>query len=884
MTARDPVATARQVLGGIELKPDELRDLAKDLQKTNEFGYAWRILARARRSKDLTPELSRELYQQQALCTYKDTHLHEDDRLDRALQILREGEDLQTTTDPETLGLAGAIHKRRWHVRNDKRELETALQYYRRGHRTDREAGFQEKQGYPGINAAFVLDLLATLEDRPNETSATTAKLVADRRAEATAIREEIVDGLENLLDSPDGSHHARNWWVLVTMAEAHFGLRHYEAGTHERSAQEWLERAAALPDVPPWESESTALQLTTLAKILEPDLDSVEKFAESAAGRVLKAFLGDRAEGVSTAYLGKVGLALSGGGFRASLYHIGVLARLAELDVLRHVEVLSCVSGGSILGAYYYLELRRLFKMKKDQDITREDYIECVRRVEAGFLKGVQTNVRMRVAAEFLTNLKMIFLPGYSRTQRIGELYESKIYANVDDGEGDERWLTDLFIVPTDEDESFRPIRDNWRRKNKVPILVLNATTLNTGHNWQFTASWMGEPPTTVDPDIDGNYRLRRMYYREAPAAHQRVRLGTAVGASACVPGLFEPIPLKDLYEHAEPVKDSKITVRLVDGGVHDNQGIVGLIEQDCDVMLVSDASGQMETVDDPSRGILGVPLRTNSILMSRVRHAQYADIVERRRAELVRNLMFIHLKMDLDADPVDWVGSDEPLQASEDARPPELRGPFTRYGIRKSVQRLLAGIRTDLDSFNDAEGYALMLSGYRMTEFQFDRFVRGFPGVQDPKADPPWAFLQAEPLLEKAKRDHPILEILRVGSQTALKVWSLSPLLRVVRTVLGIGALGGLAWLVWTFFRFQWGDITLLTLRQIGVLVAGAAVTAVFSKWVMRIVRLHETLTKIAIGVGMSFFGFLIARLHLHVFDKMYLRLGQLDQLRDS
>ena len=883
MTTGDLVTAAQQVLGGKELKPDELRDLAKNLRKKNEFGYAWRILARARKSDDLTPELSRELYQQQALCTYKDTHLHEDDRLDRALQVLREGEDLQTSTDPETLGLAGAIHKRRWRVRNDKRELEIALEYYRRGHRTDREGGFQEKQGYPGINAAFVLDLLASLEDRPNQTSAPAAKLVANRRDEATVIREDIADGLENLL-SPDGSHYAEDWWVLVTVAEAHFGLRHYEAGAHQSSAQEWLERAAALPDVPPWEFESTARQLTTLAKILEPDLDSAEKFAESAAGRVLKAFLGDRAEGVSTAYLGKVGLALSGGGFRASLYHIGVLARLAELDILRHVEVLSCVSGGSILGAYYYLELRRLFKMKKDQDITRKDYIECVRRVETGFLKGVQANVRTRVGAEFLTNVKMILLPGYSRTQRIGELYESKIYANVDDGEGDERWLTDLFIVPTDEDENFRPIRDNWRRKNKIPILILNATTLNTGHNWQFTASWMGEPPTTADPDIDANYRLRRMYYREAPAAHQRVRLGTAVGASACVPGLFEPIALKDLYEHDGPDKDSKITVRLVDGGVHDNQGTVGLIEQDCDVMLVSDASGQMETVDDPSHGILGVPLRTNSILMSRVRHAQYADIVERRRAELVRNLMFIHLKMDLNADPVDWIGSDEPHQASEDARPPERRGPRTRYGIRKSVQRLLAGIRTDLDSFNDAEAYALMLSGYRMTEFQFDRFVRGFRKVENEQATPPWQFLEVDPFLEQAKGDHSILEILRVGSQTAFKVWSLSPLLRVVRMVLGITALGGLAWLVWAFFHFRWGDISLLTLRQVGVLVAGAALTAVLGKWVMRIVRLRETLTKIAIGLGMSFFGFLMARLHLHVFDRMYLRLGKVDRLRDS
>ena len=55
-----------------------------------------------------------------------------------------------------------------------------------------------------------------------------------------------------------------------------------------------------------------------------------------------------------------KMGLALSGGGFRASIYHIGVLAALAERDMLRHVEVLSCVSGGSILGTYYYLLLRK--------------------------------------------------------------------------------------------------------------------------------------------------------------------------------------------------------------------------------------------------------------------------------------------------------------------------------------------------------------------------------------------------------------------------------------------------------------------------------------------------------------------------------------------
>lgn len=877
---RDHVAKAQQVLGGLELTVDELLELAETLKGEDEFGYAWRILARARRMKNLTPALSTRLRQEQALCTYKDTHLHEDDRLNRALEILDDDGDLKTTADPETLGLAGAIYKRLWRVRNDKGALETALGYYRRGHQHDRQHDFREKQGYPGINAAFVLDLLAGLEKSQADVQNTAADLAAARHAEATTIRKEIGKGLEDLIGTPNDPHTTSDWWVIVTMAEALFGLRQY------KDAEKWLKHAAAMPNVPSWQFEATARQLTTLAKLLEGEaVDSLVEFEKSDAGRALKAFLGDQAESVLTAYLGKVGLALSGGGFRASLYHIGVLARLAELDALRHVEVLSCVSGGSILGAYYYLELRRLLKTKLDKDIERQDYIDLVKRVETGFLKGVQTNVRTRVAAEFLTNIKMIFSPGHSRTERIGELYEDKIYSNVEDGEQDKhRWLTDLFITPKGEEKSFSPVRDNWRRKNKVPVLILNATTLNTGHNWQFTASWMGEPPTAMNPEIDSNYRLRRMYYKEAPEAHRRIRLGTAVGASACVPGLFEPIALKGLYEYTAesgPNKGSlsKITVRLVDGGVHDNQGIVGLLEQDCDVMLASDACGQMETDDDPSRGVLGVPLRSNGILMSRVRGAEYDDLVERRRGELLRNFMFVHLKMDLDAEPVDWVGCDEPHQASEDARPLERKGPLTRYGIRKSVQRLLAGIRTDLDSFNDAEAYALMLSGYRMTEFQFERSIQGFPEAPPLPDDRPWRFLEIEPILNQARGDDPILQILRSGKDLAFKIWTLWMPLRIARVVLALVALVGLAWAFW-----QWRDTSLLTVEQIAVFAVGTALTAVFGKWVMRIVRFRDTLSKIFIGIGMSVFGFLLARLHLHVFDRIYLWFGRLERAKKS
>ena len=48
-----------------------------------------------------------------------------------------------------------------------------------------------------------------------------------------------------------------------------------------------------------------------------------------------------------------RIGVALSGGGFRASAYHLGVFRKLDELGLLDKVDLFSCVSGGSIAGAF---------------------------------------------------------------------------------------------------------------------------------------------------------------------------------------------------------------------------------------------------------------------------------------------------------------------------------------------------------------------------------------------------------------------------------------------------------------------------------------------------------------------------------------------------
>jgi predicted acylesterase/phospholipase RssA len=840
------IAEAKSALNSGKLKPGDARELAESLEEVNEFGFAWRVLKQARESlrADQAPDEDLVLRQKIALFTYKDTHLNDEYRLSRALEILDEGNHLADSQDPETLGLA----------------------YYRRGHQKDQAKNFTPRQGYPGINAAFICEQLARIEELTADPASPAMNLVAERRKEAGIIRRDIVNGLEPM---------------LATLAEAYFGLREFD------EARRWLDAIARLPDKLPWHFESTAKQLTELSRLLEGDkIQNLDEFAESQAGKALLSFLGDDFAGLQTAFIGKVGLSLSGGGFRASLFHIGVLARLAELDMLKHVEAISCVSGGSIVGAHYYLELRKLLKTTLDKDIKQQDYVKLVERVQRSFLKGVQTNIRMRLLAEWTTNLKMIFLPGYTRTQRLGELYEENLYAEIQDGEQNQpRYISELYILPLDneKDGQFNPRSQNWGRENKVPTLILNATTLNTGHNWQFTASWMGEPPTMVNPDFDTNYRLRRLHYHEAPDKYSKVRLGTAVGASSCVPGLFEPIELKGLYEHPESAAtatgndstemDGEISVRLVDGGVHDNQGIVGLVEQDCNVMLVSDASGQMEAEDNPSNGLLGVPLRTNSILMSRVRDAEYDDLWARLRSGELRNLMFIHMKMDLSSDPVNWVDSDEPEHGTAATQSNQMNSPNTRYGINKQVQQLLAANRTDLDSWSDAEAYALMLSGYRMTEYHFPLDIKGIPLASPEKPMTDWDFLRVDMLQQRADPNSWFMRVLRVGGNTALKVWLLSKPLRLFGIALIVAMTVMIAFLTWKYWEHP-----LLTVASVGGFVVTAIATAIFGKLVMRIVRFRQTIMKIVIGIAMALAGFLIARLHLHVFDRLYLKLGEI------
>ena len=941
---------ANKVLAGVSAEPGEKLKLAKRLAGDTKIGLARRVLKSARQGLNRSDEeLYAGVFQKSALYTYKDPDLPLDWRLDRAFEILEEGVNLAAAKDPEWLGLAGAICKRKWEVDSGLQHLERALFFYLHGYalgapddkcdvlRYLRDnpgcvLDASKDRGYTGINAAFILDLLARQDEEGAARAGMESGAAAQRRDGARLIREEIIRSVPPLLDDPQNAWLREEWWFYATVGEAYFGLGQYDSLNYglavewlvDRPAKAGLERRAGgaetgALDIPEWEFESTARQLARLALLQgEPGMTELQ-FEASNAGQSLAAILKNDQDAVRSAFRGKFGLALSGGGFRASLFHIGVLASLAERDVLRHVEALSCVSGGSIIGAHYYLELRHLLQSTPDHKITPRDYVTIVERVEQAFLEGVQRNIRMRVLAEWTTNLKMIFKAGYSRTLRVGELYERELFSRVPDdhregspflpdwiaewlGKKRWRWLNALFVCPMNDagarEEAFVPRRDNWRRRNKVPALILNTTALNTGHCWQFTASFMGEPPTPINAEIDANDRLRRMWYRDAPVAYKRMRLGHAVAASSCVPGLFEPLILDGLYPDR--------SVRLVDGGVCDNQGVSSLLEQDCTVALVSDASGQMESEKVPTSGMIGVPLRASSIAQARVREAQYTDVAARKRSLLLRGLMFVHLRRDLPADQVAWEECPSDLRVSDFVAKRDASQDATSYGIASNMQRKLSAIRTDLDSFNDVEAHALMTSAYRMTNAQFEGETPCVPGFGVRVAKGDWRFLEVEPALqpravapEAAPQRERVSKLLDAGASVAFKIWKLSPVLAALKWVLAAAAVGGAAWFLYSWrqdgvlatlaARVLPSSVTNLTFGGVGMLIllaiGTAMLTAVLNRTlghkygggVMKAIRWRDTLRSVVVGVCMAFGGFVVARVHLHIFDKWYLSLGK-------
>ena len=564
-----------------------------------------------------------------------------------------------------------------------------------------------------------------------------------------------------------------------------------------------------------------------------------------------------------------KLGLALSGGGFRASFFHLGVLARMAEWGLLRHVEALSTVSGGSILGAVYYVHLKRLLETKADADIRDEDYVHLVEQMEGSFLAAVQKNIRMRNFLNPWKNIKMS-RADYSRSDRIGELYDELLYRPAfRPGRQTMIEMRELKILPLGDRQDFHPRAHNAGRRAKVPILLLNATALNTGHNWRFEASTMGTPPrdSATALDVDKNRRLLRPpSYADVTPRQQNVELGLAVAASACVPGVFHPLALSELYE--------SLRIELVDGGVHDNQGIQGLLDEDCTHLVVSDASGQMEDAAQPATRMWAVLSRTSDVLMDRVREEELLDLLGARGLPTA----FVHLRRGLPVEVVPYF--DQHGKPAPAANAPTSAG----FGVDPRVQECLSRIRTDLDSFTEIEACSLMLDGYLMSEPALrSTSDLGRAATSGIAPGGHWRFLAIQRWMSQPTDGY--LKHLRVGHETLFKLFRLSPLTAVATAAVALV----LAWLLW---RWQGPAIvsawnTRLTVGQLVILAAVAALGFVPGlgeaiRWLRLLRSPTQWLLQFVLRGLLPALGAGFVWLHLQIFDRLFLGLGRLDRLK--
>ena len=219
------------------------------------------------------------------------------------------------------------------------------------------------------------------------------------------------------------------------------------------------------------------------------------------------------------------IGLCLSGGGFRASIFHIGALRRLHELGILGKTRTVSSVSGGSILSGFLANQMRA---HGIEGGLQFSDWES---QVAAPFRRFVSRDLRTwPILAHAAWNW---LLPGL-RVNHLIRLYRRRLT---------ERQISEL---------------------PPVPEFVFCASDLTFGVNWEFRRERSG--------DYEAGYAKKASGWP----------LARAVAASACFPPIFGPMPVNlepadftgGAYAGAGRAGLLK-SIKLSDGGVYDNMGI---------------------------------------------------------------------------------------------------------------------------------------------------------------------------------------------------------------------------------------------------------------------------------------------------------------------
>jgi hypothetical protein len=192
-------------------------------------------------------------------------------------------------------------------------------------------------------------------------------------------------------------------------------------------------------------------------------------------------------------------------------------------------------------------------------------------------------------------------------------------------------------------------------------------------------------------------------------------------------VPILFTPIVLEDLYEGYK--------LSISDGGIYDNQGFSGLLSEECDYIICSDASGQMDNKKVSTTTIVGTNMRTIDIQMDRNREMIFEELYAKKQKGVLKGFLFTHLKKVLNSHEVKQEDVVQKFKNNE----------------AKTFQEMVADIRTDLDAFSKTEAYALMCNGYEL----FENELEDARVCKDKEMKNKWVFLSLKDSIDDSSKE---------------------------------------------------------------------------------------------------------------------------------
>jgi predicted acylesterase/phospholipase RssA len=477
----------------------------------------------------------------------------------------------------------------------------------------------------------------------------------------------------------------------------------------------------------------------------------------------------------------GHIGLALSGGGFRASLFHLGVIRRLEELGIMEDVSVVSAVSGGSIIAAFYLSEMEK--QLREDRLLGRpSNRVDHFEKIAAKFLLAVDHNLRTRA---------LIFTPWYHPIlfvkTLVSQIFRQGARAELIQAEYDKFFFFSDTMDQLPVEKGEKTLEDPGQScmdKGEPfygPRLLLNTTSLLTGQRRPFSRDTSSGIKDLKTSDKNG------------------LPLSRVVGASSGVPVVFPPTAiLGDL---------------LVDGGISDNQGIEGLLESEnkCNVILVSDASGQMQAKHSLSRSETSVYRRVNEIFQFQIRNKLLDRLLSWGQDEKIhRRFAFIHLLVNL---------------KNREGLPPR---------VSTNILPALGRIRTDLDQFSPVECEALMYHGYTLIDAQLRQYCCDYFSAYYPmfkvrmklKTPPLFEKRVQKEILDKAQKKgtkfrDPVRKDLEAGSKSLYLYRCLKkhPCSTLSAILLGVALAIGLTWCCFG----PWSGIVSLLKRAIEAILFG-------------------------------------------------------------